>query len=128
MINFSPMKFTRKGIIIVILLVLCFLLHFYSMSESRVENGYSNGIFIHISSFLRLVTGIIPFSIGDLFYGLLAGWLIWQLIKFFKFFFKKERGVSGKALYKDVFYNDEVNVIMGGGTRSIYSYILGEFR
>jgi hypothetical protein len=37
-----------------------------AMSESRVENGYSNGIFIHISRFLRLVTGLFPFSIGDI--------------------------------------------------------------
>lgn len=104
MINFSPMKFTRKGIIIVILLVLCFLLHLYSMSESRVENGYSNGIFIHISSFLRLVTGFFPFSIGDILYGFLGGWLIWQLVKFFKKLFKKEDNSTKRAFYKEVFY------------------------
>ena len=36
-----------------------------------IEKYYSTGIYVPISKFLRITTGWIPFSIGDVFYFLL---------------------------------------------------------
>lgn len=41
-----------------------------------VENYYSNGVYIYISKFLRFFLGWIPFSIGDLIYALLIGYIL----------------------------------------------------
>lgn len=49
-----------------------------------IENYYSNGLYLYISKLLRLILGWIPFSIGDLIYVLLIGYLlkvIYRLLK-----------------------------------------------
>ncbi len=49
-----------------------------------VETYYSNGIYQYIASFLRILFGWIPFSVGDVLYFILGTYLIFSLIKFFK--------------------------------------------
>ena len=49
-----------------------------------IENYYSNGIYLYISSIFRAVLGWIPFSFGDLFYFLLGIFLISSIYRFFK--------------------------------------------
>ena len=98
------MKLNRRALVSVILLVLSLSVHLYSRNENRVETGYSNGFFLQFSHFLRLCFGKIPFSIGDILYGLLVCWLSWQLIKFFSGLYKK-KGVAGKReFYRNTFY------------------------
>ena len=46
-----------------------------------VEQYYSNGLYIYISNFLRIVMGGIPFSIGDLIYGCILSYLLFKLWK-----------------------------------------------
>ena len=91
------MKGNRKGIIVVALLIFCLLLHMYGLDENRVESSYSNGFYQPVSRFLRFITGKLPFSIGDMFYGLLTSWLIWQVFQFFRRVFKKEDKISKRA-------------------------------
>jgi len=41
-----------------------------------IENYYSNGLYLYISKFLRLILGWIPFSFGDIIYILLIGYIL----------------------------------------------------
>ncbi|MCK0131331.1 DUF3810 domain-containing protein [Flavobacteriaceae bacterium F08102] len=54
------------GLVVQILLV-----NFIGNHNNLIENWYSNGIYPSISSFLRIVFGWIPFSVGDILYGFL---------------------------------------------------------
>jgi hypothetical protein len=52
-----------------------------------VEWFYSNGLYVYISNFSRIVLGAIPFSVGDLMYGILIVYLlksIWNTRKTWK--------------------------------------------
>ena len=46
-----------------------------------IENYYSNGLYPFISSFYRLALGCLPFSLGDLIYGVLITYAIWYIIR-----------------------------------------------
>ena len=98
------MKSGRKALIVTILLVFCLIIHFYSANEARVESGYSSGFFISFSHFLRRLFGWMPFSIGDILYGLLVIWLIAKLFKFLSGIFKKKAGLSKKIVLTNALY------------------------
>jgi hypothetical protein len=66
---------------IAILLVIAILLKILSLFPQFVEHYYSSRLYVFVSSFLRVVTGIIPFSIGDLFY---TGFAIWIMVRLYK--------------------------------------------
>jgi hypothetical protein len=46
-----------------------------------IEHFYSAGIYPFIGSFLRILFGWIPFSVGDLLVGILIGYVIFRLVK-----------------------------------------------
>ena len=98
------MKLNRRAVIIAILLLFCLIIHIYSSNEERVETGYSIHFFVQFSHFLRILFGKITFSIGDFFYGLLVGWIIWKLGKFFIRVFRKQPGISKKSLFINALY------------------------
>lgn len=76
------MKVTKKLVIAAFLLVICILIHFYSLNQLRVENGYSARFSPAFTQFLRSILGRIPFSIGDFIYGGLVIWITWSLVRF----------------------------------------------
>ena len=85
------MRYKKKLLIALFLLVCCVLIHLYSNDQRRVENGYATGFFPQIAVFLRGCFGWLPFSIGDILYG---SAIVYLLIKFFKalrFLFKKKK-------------------------------------
>lgn len=49
-----------------------------------VEQYYSNGIYPYIASFLRVLFGWIPFSVGDILYFIAGLWLVYKSIQFIK--------------------------------------------
>ena len=102
------MKLNRRAVIVIILLLFCLIIHIYSDNEERVETGYSIHFFNQFSIFLRTILGKIPFSIGDILYGLLVAWLIWKLGKFFIRVFRKQPGISKKGIYKNALYKTAV--------------------
>ena len=55
-----------------------------------VENGYSTGYYIAFSRFLRVLTGWIPFSLGDVLYIFLALSIFINIIKEVSVLFKKQ--------------------------------------
>ena len=85
----ADMKPRKSLLFTLVLVVITVFIHIYSYDSTRVENQYSTGIYPVFSSFLRLVFGWIPFSMGDVLYGLIILWLIWKLGKGVKALFKK---------------------------------------
>ena len=69
-----------------ILLTIIVLLHLLVLQPLWIENIYSTHIYPPISSLLRILTGWIPFSIGDIVY---ASVFIWFLVKTIRFFVKQ---------------------------------------
>ncbi len=83
------MKHKRLMIFTGVLLVMALLVRWYSAGSGRVESGYSNGFYPRFAAFLRIIYGWIPFSIGDILYGLFAIFLLRRLIKGIIALFKK---------------------------------------
>lgn len=77
-------------------------LQLFVSDASRVEALYSTGLYVYLSRFFRLDTGWIPFSIGDLFYGLLFVYLLLRCIQLpiQTIIYKKGWGVWRVAIYK----------------------------
>ncbi len=78
------MRLTRKKFQLAIILLACVFIHFYSADNGRVESGYTGQLFPLVSRGLRIMFGWIPFSIGDIFYGLVGIWLVVKLFNFCK--------------------------------------------
>ncbi len=51
---------------------------------SIVENYYSNGLYVYISKFLRIILGWIPFSVGDIIYSILVFLILKSIYKALK--------------------------------------------
>lgn len=62
----------RKYWLSLFLLLQVVLVKLLSFFPETVENVYSNGLYPYLSSFSRLLLGWIPFSIGDILYGVLV--------------------------------------------------------
>ena len=96
------MKIKKPLLFTLVLVVIAVLVHIYSNDSTRVENQYSSGVYQAISRFLRYVFGWLPFSFGDVLYGLVILWLIWKLVKGLKALFKKQVTIKnfGTGVYK----------------------------
>lgn len=99
-----------RNLILMAALLLFFsaLIHFYSMDSQRVEWQYSSGFFPVFAAKLRMITGWLPISIGDIFYGLLVIWLIFLCWRFLKTFLVR----SKKPVNKIKFYMGMVQVVI----------------
>jgi hypothetical protein len=95
------MKLPKKAGIAVLLLLISIMIHLYSSSSTRIESGYSIHFYIRISHILRTVFGWIPFSFGDIFYGLLVIWVIWRISRFLRHAFQNKQGIAKTAFFKD---------------------------
>jgi hypothetical protein len=62
------------------LLVLALAIRWFAAAPSRVESVYSLGVYPWIGRASRSLTGILPFSLGDLLYMLLGAWLLWSVV------------------------------------------------
>ena len=86
----TDMKLKKSFLFTLVLIVIAVLVHIYSNDSTRVENQYSTGVYQVFSRFLRYVFGWLPFSFGDVLYGLFILWVLWKLIKGIKALFKKQ--------------------------------------
>jgi len=77
----AGMKYKKYWILIFILFVIAASIRIFSMDAVRVETFYSNGFYPIISIFLRYLLGWLPFSFGDILYGVLIFWLIAWIFK-----------------------------------------------
>lgn len=68
----------RKYILPLLLLVQIIFLKIIAFFPETVEQLYSNGLYVWISRFSRTVLGNIPFSVGDVIYGIIITYcLVW---------------------------------------------------
>jgi hypothetical protein len=77
----------RKYILPLFLIIQIVFLKIIAFFPEFVERYYSNGLYVFISKILRITLGIIPFSVGDLLYGILIVYLfksIWNTRKTWK--------------------------------------------
>lgn len=87
------------------LLILQFIgLKLLSYLPEFVENHYSNGLYIYISHFSRNVLGWIPFSVGDILYGILIIWIILWLKKHWKTTSRKEKTLAALSLLSVIYF------------------------
>jgi hypothetical protein len=91
------MKMKKWLIFTLVLVVIAAFIHIYANDSTRVENQYSTGIYPFFSRILRYIFGWLPFSVGDVLYGLAILWLIWKLIRGINIIFKKQTTLSGFA-------------------------------
>ena len=84
------MKLKKSQVFTLALVLIAVFVHMYSSDPIRVENQYANGYYRAIGQFLRSLFGWLPFSFGDVLYGLVIIWLIWKLVKGIKLVFKKQ--------------------------------------
>lgn len=91
------MKYKKSLLFTLVLVTIAVLIHIYSTDPTRVENHYSTGIYPPFARLLRYLLGWLPFSFGDVLYGLVILWIIWKLVKVIKALFKKQ--VTVKSFY-----------------------------
>ena len=92
------MMYKKKWFFVGCLLVLAVVIRLFSANPVVTEQYYSTGLYPYIGSFFRWLTGWLPFSLGDILYGIMAIWLLWKLIKGLKALFKKQ--LSWQVFYK----------------------------
>lgn len=76
--------FFSLGAWIILVFVLLILLSFFKNNPEWVEYYYTTIFYTHTSQILRLTFGAIPFSVGDILYGLVIIFLIVKIFKLFK--------------------------------------------
>jgi hypothetical protein len=74
------MKIKKSLFITLFFAVIALFIHIYSNDSARVENQYATGIYPAFSRMLRFGFGWLPFSIGDVVYGLIVLWLTWKTV------------------------------------------------
>lgn len=76
----------RKWLPNIILLLIAIIIHSISANTIWIEKYYSTGIYPSISASLIYLFGWLPFSAGDLFYGVIAIWLVYMVVQQFRFY------------------------------------------
>lgn len=74
----------RKYILPLLLLVQIVFLKLLVFFPGTVERFYSNGLYVYISKALRIILGSIPFSVGDILYGIAIAYCFYWLYKNWK--------------------------------------------
>ncbi len=74
----------RYGIKTILLFSIALLIKLFSLSPTLVEEYYSTGIYIYLSKLLRILTGWLPFSVGDVLYAAAVIWIIIKTVRLIK--------------------------------------------
>jgi len=84
------MKNSKRWLVPIVLLSAAILIHIFSLNSVRVERYYTSGVYPYISAILKSLFGWLPFSFGDILYGLAAFLLIYTLIRLIIMLFKRQ--------------------------------------
>jgi hypothetical protein len=79
-----------KWLILSILFGVALLLACLGFFPELIERYYSRGIYPPISLALRSVTGLLPFSLGDVLYTAFCAWMAWRLVSFIRARIRRE--------------------------------------
>lgn len=71
----------KRLIYLFVLIVVLVSLFALAGNRSWIEKNYSSGIYQPFAGMLRFLLGWIPFSVGDVFYGILMGWLAYKIVR-----------------------------------------------
>lgn len=71
----------RKYILIYFLIIQIIVIRIIAFFPEFIERYYSNGFYFYLSNFSRKLLGGIAFSVGDIIYGIVIGYLIFRIIK-----------------------------------------------
>ncbi len=74
------MSKNRFWFTVISLLVVCLLIHWYANNPNWVELQYSLSLYPIFSRFFSILFGWIPFSVGDILYGLAGIWILVKLV------------------------------------------------
>ena len=86
----SKQTLKTKVVTIAVLAVFIVALMLFADHAYAVERFFSEGFYPVMSYILHPVLGLFPFSIGDVLYLLVIGYLIYALCRFIKLLFKRE--------------------------------------
>ncbi len=75
---------------LLVLLAVAVVIRIFSAFPQAVENYYAQGIYPFLTGTLRLLLGWIPFSIGDILYGLAGLYLLMGVLRIIKRIFRKK--------------------------------------
>lgn len=84
------------------MLFVAILVRWYSAGAGRVERDYSNGFYPPFTLIFRHLFGWIPFSLGDILYGLIGAFILWRVARGLIALFQKrvDRKSFGKGCLK----------------------------
>lgn len=88
--SFSKKTVKARLITIVVLAAVIFLLVLLADHPQLVERYYSEGLYPLVCHILHPVLNLVPFSVGDVLYIIVVGYLIYALIQIVRLLFKKE--------------------------------------
>ncbi len=92
------MKNKRLPIWLYILLFFVLIIKLYAANSQRVETGYATQFYPVFAKVMRFVFGWLPFSVGDILYGLFGFWLLWKLIKGIQLLWLRKANWRGTGL------------------------------
>ncbi len=92
--TFRAVKLSKKNIFSLILALFCLAIHWAGRHPLWVENAYSQGFFLRFSAAFRWMLGAFPFSVGDLLYGIWAGWLVWKSVVWVKRWYAQRQSLQ----------------------------------
>ena len=84
----------------IILFIIALAIKLFSLNHTWVEQFYSTGVYIFISCALRILTGWLPFSIGDVLYAAAVIWIIVKVIRLLAALFR--RSITKKSFVRGV--------------------------
>ena len=75
----------------IFLAILCVAVNIFSNNNQRVEQVYSTNLYVKFATIYRAIFAWVPFSMGDILYGIVLIYLIYKAIKFIKIIFSKAK-------------------------------------
>jgi uncharacterized protein (UPF0333 family) len=96
--NLSQKSLLKRIVIIVLMALAIFILMLLADHPAWVEHYYSQGFYIFICRVFHPVLNLFPFSVGDVLYIAVIGYLVYKTIRLFKMLFKKQFKMMGMVL------------------------------
>ncbi len=89
----------KRWITLLILFIAAVLVRLFSADTMLVEKYYSTGLYPFISAILKYIFGWLPFSFGDVLYGLLALFILARLFHLFRAIYQKRINLNNLKLF-----------------------------
>jgi hypothetical protein len=97
----KPLVVVKLAIALFVIALIKLITYF----PSWIENNYSTYFYRGISAFYRCLSGIIPFSFGDILYLAAGLFLVWGIARFVTFLVKKQlRSINYRRLFIKAFF------------------------